>query len=456
MDGATNSNTQTPFLVATIAVIVVVLFKWLYPKRKPSRPHWEKPIPPGSFGLPIFGELLGWIRALEGGAGYKWIEERVGWYGPVFKTSFMGTKMVFVTGQVSNKFVFTSPDDMLQSHQPVPIVHMTGEQSIFEVHGGRHKLVRGAILGFVRGEGLNRIVPLMSSLVKKYLMKEVEGKESVLGVILMKKIALKVTCAVLFSLKNEEEIEALFDDFLLVLKGAWTLPIYLPFTTYYRAIAARRRVYDRFCVIIDRKRRQLEDGSLSPHDDLIATMLSLRDEEGRAIPTREIVDNLITIVIASHGSSVSLNASFVRHLAMDKVTLERICEEHTKIIDETKDETLTWSDIQKMKYTWKVQWVTLTHMDETAFPEPEKFDPSRFEGASKSFPPYMYVPFGGGQRVCPGNDYARVSLSLIVHHLVTNFRWSMLIPNEPIVRIPFADPAMNLPIKIYRRGKEEA
>ncbi|KAK1304833.1 hypothetical protein QJS10_CPB11g01679 [Acorus calamus] len=241
MDGAINPNTQTPFLIATIAVIVVVLFEWLYPKRKPSPPHSEKSIPPGSFGLPIFGELLGWIRALEGGAGYKWIEERVGRYGPVFKTSFMGTKMVFVTGQVSNKFVFTSPDDMLQSHQPVPIVHMTGEQSIFEVHGGRHKLV---------------------------------------------------------------------------------------------------------------------------------------------------------------------------------------------------------------------QWVTLTHMDETAFPEPEKFDPSRFEGATKSFPPYMYVPFGGGQRVCPGNDYARVSLSLIVHHLVTNFRWSMLIPNEPIVRIPFADPAMNLPIKIYRRGEE--
>ncbi|KAK1284754.1 hypothetical protein QJS10_CPB21g01630 [Acorus calamus] len=353
----------------------------------------------------------------------------------------MGHPTVVVTGPVGNKFVFTSGDDTLRSNLPVPNLYIAGEQSIFEVHGARHKLVRAAIAGFLRPESLQKCVPLMSSLVKRYLIKEMEGKDSVYAVILLKKIAFKVSMAVLFSLTDDEETDKLFDEFLLVLKGGWVLPIYLPFTPYYRALAARRRIYDCFSMILDERRRRLEDGRVSPNDDIIATMLSMKDEEGRALPRREIIDNLITMVFASHDTGMSLNASFVRRLAMDDVTLESIYEEHTKILSDTKDGTLTWSDIQKMKYTWSVaqelmridppalgnfrkairdidfngytipkgwnvHWVTYTHMDKTAFPEPEKFDPTRFEGASKMFPPYMYMPFGGGQRICPGSHYA--------------------------------------------------
>ncbi|KAK1321037.1 hypothetical protein QJS10_CPA03g00944 [Acorus calamus] len=295
--------------------------------------------PAGVVRAPDRGELIGWVRALESGTAYKWIEERVARHGPIFKTSFMGNRTVVVTGPVANKFVFTSGDDMLRSHQPVPIVYIAGEQSIFEVHGTRHKLVRGAIAGFLRPESLQRSVPLMSSLVKRYLTKEVEGKDSVSGVVLLKKIAFKVSCAVLFSLTDDKETDELFDEFLLVLKGAWVLPIYLPFTPYYRALAARRRIYDRFSAIVDERWRRLEDGSLSPNDDVVTAMLSMKDEEGRTVPRPEILDNLITLVMASHDTGVSLNASFVRHLAMNEVTLKHICEEHTKSSVRRKMET---------------------------------------------------------------------------------------------------------------------
>ncbi|KAK1320040.1 hypothetical protein QJS10_CPA03g00937 [Acorus calamus] len=140
----------------------------------------------------------------------------------------------------------------------------------------------------------------MSSLIKRYLVKGVEGKDSVSGLILLKKIAFK---------------------------GGWVLPIYLPFTHYYRAIAARRRIYDRFSTILDERRRRLEDGSLIPNDDIVTAMLTMRDEEGRAMPRPEILDNLITVMFASHDTVVSLNASFVQRLAMDEVTLECIYEE---------------------------------------------------------------------------------------------------------------------------------
>ncbi|XP_039060933.1 beta-amyrin 28-monooxygenase-like [Hibiscus syriacus] len=90
-----------------------------------------------------------------------------------------------------------------------------------------------------------------------------------------------------------------------------------------------------------------------------------------------------------------------------------------------------------------------THMDSNIFEDPEKFDPSRFEGSSKVFPPYTYVPFGAGPRVCAGIEFARVESLLIIHHLVTKYSWTEMIPDEPIIRSPMPYPAMGLPVKLY-------
>lgn len=37
-----------------------------------------------------------------------------------------------------------------------------------------------------------------------------------------------------------------------------------------------------------------------------------------------------------------------------------------------------------------------------------------------------FTPFGGGQRLCPGLDLARLEASVFLHHLVTNFRYIQL------------------------------
>lgn len=76
-----------------------------------------------------------------------------------------------------------------------------------------------------------------------------------------------------------------------------------------------------------------------------------------------------------------------------------------------------------------------------------KFDPSRFEGAGPQ--PYTFVPFGGGPRMCPGKEYARLEILVFMHHIVTRFRWEKIFPDEKFVVSPMPIPAKQLPVRLF-------
>lgn len=96
----------------------------------------------------------------------------------------------------------------------------------------------------------------------------------------------------------------------------------------------------------------------------------------------------------------------------------------------------------------QLYWSThSTHRNPEFFPEPENFDPSRFEGKGPA--PYTYVPFGGGPRMCPGKEYARLEVLVFMHNLVRRFKWEKLLPDEKIIVDPMPIPAKGLPIRLH-------
>nr|POE91027.1 dammarenediol 12-hydroxylase [Quercus suber] len=92
------------------------------------------------------------------------------------------------------------------------------------------------------------------------------------------------------------------------------------------------------------------------------------------------------------------------------------------------NDLLNWDDIKKMKYSWNVACETLRLTPPLV--DPEKFDPLRFEGNGPE--PYTFVPLGGGPRICPGREYARLEVLVFMHNVVTRCKREKLIPDEKI------------------------
>ncbi|KAJ7959537.1 putative Cytochrome P450 [Quillaja saponaria] len=475
----------------SIIIIIITLIAILggYFKLRVS-PLLGKKIPPGSLGFPVIGESVSFIKAQRQDKTGEWLQSRISKYGPVFKTSLMGSNSVVLTGQAGNRFLFSGSDNGIAGNQVATAAKILGKQSIFEVSGFRHKLVRSAITGFLKPESIQRFVGEMDSLVQQQLLQELNDKDSVRMVELMKKTAFKVTCSLLCSLPEGNEQDELFKDFTIAAKGFWAIPLNIPGTTYHKALQARNRLHKRISSLIKGRKKLLEEGMADSSDDIIISLLSLRDESGEPLPEEEIIDNVISVMLASHDTTAIVLSLLIRQLSRDTEVFNKVLEEQKQIVNakEGSEANLNWADLQMMKYTWrvalelmritppvfgnfksasrdtnfdgfdilkgwKVLWVAAgTNMDKNIFEDPEKFDPSRFERSLKSFPPYTYVPFGAGPRICPGAEFARVEILLIVHHLITNYNWKEMIPDEPIMREPLPYPSMGLPVKLHQRN----
>lgn len=65
----------------------------------------------------------------------------------------------------------------------------------------------------------------------------------------------------------------------------------------------------------------------------------------------------------------------------------------------------------------------LLHRDPANWPDPERFDPDRFApgGPKEGLHAYAYLPFGGGPRLCIGNQFALMEMQILLAMLVRQF-----------------------------------
>ncbi|KAJ0045377.1 hypothetical protein Pint_04168 [Pistacia integerrima] len=450
-----------------------------------TRRRYSRKLPPGSLGIPIIGQSLGLLRAMRANTAEQWLEQRIRKYGPISKLSLFGTPTVFISGPAANRFIFTTDESTIANQQTKSLRMILGDRCLLILTGEDHKRVRGALVSFLKPESLKKYVGKIDEEVKKHLELHWHGKEQVTVLPLMKILTFNIICSLLFGVEQGARRDQFLNSFQELIEGVWSIPVNLPFTRYNRGLRASRSVQNMVKDLIREKRMKLEQKIASPHDDLITCLLSIRDlNKEEAITEKEIVDNVMLVMIAGHDTSSVLITFMMRLLANDPTVFAAVLEEQEEVAkSKPMGELLTWEDLAKMKYTWRVAletlrnvspifggfrkalrdiefggflipkgwqifWVThMTHMDDSIFPDPSKFDPNRFENQA-SIPPYCYIPFGGGPHICPGYEFTRIETLVTIHYLITQFSWKLLGADTSFSRDPMPIPAKGLPIQI--------
>jgi steroid 3-oxidase len=270
--------------------------------------------------------------------------------------------------------------------------------------------------------------------------------------------------------------------------GLISLPIKIPGIQLYRSIRAKKRMTRLIQKIIQEKREKRiydgEDLCRAPRD-MIDVLMTNDSEE---LTDELISDNMIDFMIPAEDSVPVLITLAVKYLSECPLALQQLKEENMELKRRKSDmgETLAWTDYMSLTFTQQVITETLrlgniingimrkavkdvevkgdflipkgwcvflyfrsVHLDGGIYDDPCAFNPWRWKERDMMAGSSGFTPFGGGQRLCPGVDLARLEASIFLHHLVTSFRW--VAEEDTVVNFPTVRLKRGMPIKVTPR-----
>ncbi len=245
---------------------------------------------------------------------------------------------------------------------------------------------------------------------------------------------------------------------------------------YRRFAASRARLEALLQEAIDRARVEGPD-----RGDILGRLVAARYEDGSGMSDPALRDNLITTLIAGHETSVvSLCWAFF-WLHRYEAELDRLLAEleplgpdaapadyaRLPFLDAVVKETLRlWpvvTDINRVlakpmvlggyelpPRTTVAAATAVVHYDPDLYSEPERFRPERF--LERRFAAHEYIPFGGGERMCPGGQFSTFELKVVLATLLTRGRFRLLDEGPPVVRRMGAMSAPNTGVRLRYEG----
>ncbi|XP_058078127.1 abscisic acid 8'-hydroxylase 3-like [Magnolia sinica] len=430
---------------------------------------------PGSTGWPLIGESFSFISEFSSPTGiYSFMSKRQQRYGGVFKTSVLGRLSVFMTGREASKILLSGKDGLVSLNLFYTGKQVLGPNSLLQSTGEAHKRLRRLIAEPLSVDGVKRYFQFINDLAIETL----DGWQGRTVHVLdeASTFTLKVIGNMMISLEPwGEEQEKFRANFKIISSSFASLPFNVPGFAFYRGIQARNKMYAMLDSIIFQRRSGV-DSRL----DFLQLLLKKQnkqvgeEDEDDRLTDSQLKDNILTLLIAGHDTTTAALTWIIKFLEENPLVLQKLREEHMEFKQSTNSgPNLTWSQVNNMPYTTKVinetlrkatvlPWfsrkaaqdfeingyqikkgwsinldVVSIHHDPQLFPQPNMFDPSRFDTPMK---PFSFLGFGSGPRMCPGINLARLEISVFIHHLVCRYEWKPLARDDSVhptlVRMP--------------------
>lgn len=388
-------------------------------------------LPPTPPGLPILGNIVGFVRDPFG-----FVRDSIAATGDAFRMRLPGDD-VYVLGHpdlvetaLLDREAFAKLDDFAIAFGDA-LLAADGEQWTRQRH---------AMESFFSPARIGGHVETMTA-VAESRMADWRAGASVRIDEWARSLALENLFEVVFGQSlPDERVDALTDS-AHALNGwftpsSWVLPNWLP--------TPARRSFRRGSATLREQSESLLDASAAEPDEdsLLATLSALRDDPDTGFDRSEVLDQVVGMVFAGH-ETTALSLTFALHLlgshpevarrveAKVDETLEgppsatdlRELEMLDRVIHETMrlyppvhaTPRITTESVSVGEYTLPADAPVLLsvwslHRDSRFYDDPETFEPSRWAATTPRKWGYAFLPFGGGPRICIGRHFAEREL----------------------------------------------
>lgn len=313
---------------ATFLLVLAFLHKELKRRLIVSKVAIPCSIPPGNRWLPIVGETLHFMRCYKANKVREFVDARRRKHGPVFRTSLFMAPTIVMDGPEANRFLYLNDGKLVRETYPSNSPgKLFGERSVVTQYGAHHKHLRRLLMSGLRPKCLKKFVSSLEGLTKKHFDELWVGKDQIAAYSLFRSHSLRSTTNVLMGIEdqaNQGEIGRLLHLFSLGLSAP---PIYLPWTAFYKAFAAKTRMDKIVAKTISARKEQVQlllEAEGDDFNDILSLFIAAKDEDGNPFTNEEIEVAILTLLNGAIDITSSVIAFTIKFLLQNPTCYEEV------------------------------------------------------------------------------------------------------------------------------------
>ena len=418
-----------------------------------ANPHWLPLNPrsalnaiPGERGWPIVGNTLKLLKDPHG-----FTRAMVAKYGLVYQNSSFGGPVVTLLGPDANELVLFDRERIFSSEQGWgPMLNLLFPRGLMLMDFEKHRADRRTLSVAFKPEPMRLYADALNAGIAARVSEW--GGRQVRFYDAIKALTLELAATSFLGLPFGPEADRINKAFVDEVQ-ATIAPVRwpLPFTTMHKGVKAREYLCDVFA-------REIAARRSGSGEDMFSQICRATDESGALLSDQAIVDHMNFLMMAAHDTITSSATTLVMLLGRHRDWQEKLREE-VKGLRLNSEEGLPYARLDELvltDYAFKealrlmapvpsiprralkdfrfggynipagtfvgVQPAFTHHMAEY-WPEPERFDPLRFEPEQvRARHKFAWVPFGGGAHMCLGLHFAYMQIKILMAQLLTRYR----------------------------------
>lgn len=274
----------------------------------------------------------------------------------------------------------------------------------------------------------------------------------------MMEVTLKIVCKSLFSSDVEDAIKVVSREFYIAneslvrrITSPLKIPLWIPTPSNIREKRSYSAIQEVVQQLIEKRRK-----SGRHYDDLLSLLMHARDEEtGEHMNDEQLKDEAVTMFLAGHETTAVALTWLFHCLEENPDVAQKLRAEINQVLGNRLPQL---QDLQLLEYTRMVIEETLRlfppawiigrnaidddvidgyhipkginllipvyqiHRDSRYWENPTQFKPERFSRDKiKHYHKFVYMPFGGGPRLCIGNNFALMEMQILIPVIISRF-----------------------------------